>query len=231
MRVRELGSAGYSQTWAAMRAFTEQRGAGSADELWLVEHPPVYTLGVAGRREHLLAPGSIPVIATDRGGQVTYHGPGQVVAYTLVDLRRAGFFVRELVFRIEESVIQTLDAFGVEGRRVRGAPGIYVDLPDGARAVRQGQDPRFAGQAKIAALGIKVHRGCAYHGVALNVAMDLGPFDAIDPCGYRGLAAVDLATLGVACGWRDAALRLAGRLQAHLAAAGTDCRPSLQEIS
>lgn len=216
MVLRTLGRADYAQTWQQMRAFTAARDAGTPDELWLVEHPPVYTLGLAGRREHLLDPGAIPVIATDRGGQVTYHGPGQVLAYTLVDLRRGGYFVRELVYRIEESVIQTLDGLGVVGARVRGAPGIYVDLA-GEHAA--GADPRFAGKAKIAALGIKIHRGCAYHGVALNVAMDLAPFGAIDPCGYRGLRAIDLATLGVTCDWQRAAQALASRLQAHLAAA------------
>ena len=195
-----------------MCAFTEARDGGTPDALWVVEHPPVYTLGLAGRREHLLAPGNIPVIATDRGGQVTYHGPGQLVVYTLIDLRRAGFFVRELVFRIEESLIQTLDGLGVSAERIRGAPGIYVPLPGSANP-----DPRFAGRAKIAALGIKVHRGCAYHGLALNVAMDLAPFSAIDPCGYPGLRTVDLATLGVPVGWQDCADRLVERLGAHLA--------------
>ena len=218
MRVRVLGCADYETTWRQMREYTERRGTDTPDALWLVEHPPVFTLGLAGRREHLLAPGVIPVVASDRGGQVTYHGPGQVVIYTLIDLHRAGYFVRELVYRIEEAVIQTLDALGVAGRRIRGAPGIYVDAPAALSAGdAAGADPRFAGAAKIAALGIKVHRGCAYHGVALNVAMDLAPFGAIDPCGYRGLRAIDLATLGVGCDWNRAAQALAGRLQAHLA--------------
>jgi lipoyl(octanoyl) transferase len=211
IEVRELGRAGYAQTWQAMQAFTAGRDAATPDALWVVEHPPVYTLGLAGRREHLLDPGAIPVIASDRGGQVTYHGPGQVIVYTLIDLRRAGYFVRELVYRIEESVIQTLESLGVAGSRVRGAPGIYVDAPGSVDA-----DPRFAGKAKIAALGIKVHRGCSYHGVALNVAMDLSPYAAIDPCGYRGLRAIDLATLGVESHWQDSADRLVERLGAHL---------------
>ena len=213
MQVRRLGRADYAQTWQAMRAFTQQRDGQTPDALWVLEHPPVYTLGLAGRREHLLAPGAIPVVASDRGGQVTYHGPGQVIVYTLIDLRRAGFFVRELVFRIEQSVIQVLDGLGVAAGRIAGAPGIYVDAPGGAAA-----DPRFAGKAKIAALGIKVHRGCSYHGVALNVAMDLAPFAAIDPCGYRGLRAIDLATLGVDVGWHESAGRLVERLGAHLVA-------------
>jgi lipoyl(octanoyl) transferase len=211
MQVRELGRAPYLETWQAMRAFTQRRDDTTPDALWVVEHPPVYTLGLAGRREHLLAPGTIPVVAADRGGQVTYHGPGQLIVYTLIDLRRAGYFVRELVYRIEESVIQTLDALGVTAARIRGAPGIYVDVPHLADT-----DPRFAGKAKIAALGIKVHRGCSYHGVALNVAMDLAPYTAIDPCGYRGLPATDLATLGVQAGWQECAGRLVERLEAHL---------------
>jgi lipoyl(octanoyl) transferase len=216
MLVRDLGRADYRQTWESMKAFTTARSAATPDELWLVEHPPVYTLGVAGRAEHLLAPGTIPVVASDRGGQVTYHGPGQVVIYTLVDLRRLGIFVRELVFRIEQSVLQVLEGYGIDGQRVRGAPGVYVRC---AAAAGAATEERFAGLAKIAALGIKVHRGCAYHGVALNVATDLAAFAAIDPCGYRGLATVDLATLGVHTDWRTCAGRLAERLQAHLVVA------------
>jgi lipoyl(octanoyl) transferase len=213
--VRLLGSADYLSTWQAMRAFTERREASTADEIWLVEHPPVFTLGQAGRRDHLIAPGDIPVLATDRGGQVTFHGPGQVVAYTLVDLRRRGIYVKELVYRIEQAVLQTLDAFGIVGRRVAGAPGIYV--PWG----RGGAGGPFAGLAKIAALGIKVAHGCSYHGVALNVAMDLEPFARIDPCGYAGLATIDLATLGVPATWHDAAQRLGERLVALFPAEST----------
>jgi len=232
MRVRPWGRAPYDEVWRAMRDFTAARGPDDADELWLVEHDPVYTLGQAARREHLHAPGAIPVVATDRGGQVTFHGPGQLVVYTLVDLRRAGYFVRELVYRIEESVIQSLDALGVVGLRVAGAPGVYVAAPavvpavtpavvptaaPSAPAPAPAADARFAGKAKIAALGIKVSRGCAYHGLALNVAMDLAPFARIDPCGYRGLAAIDLATLGVHVAPDRVAARLVERLQAHLA--------------
>jgi lipoyl(octanoyl) transferase len=208
--VCELGRAEYLPTWQAMREFTARRGPQTPDELWIVEHPPVFTLGQAGRREHLLDPGDIPVVATDRGGQVTYHGPGQVVVYTLIDLRRTGFFVRELVYRIEQSVIQTLDEAGIAGERVRGAPGVYVRHP----ASRAGGD--LAGFAKIAALGIKVSRGRSYHGVALNVAMDLGPFSRIDPCGYAGLPTVDLSTLGVSISWRAAADLLSRRMAQHL---------------
>ncbi len=174
-----------------MREFNAQRNSDTDDELWLVEHPAVFTLGQAGRRAHLLAASDIPVIATDRGGQITYHGPGQVVAYPLLDLRRLGIYVKELVFRIEQSVIQTLQSFGVDGRRVAGAPGVFTPWPGHA-------PPPFTGVAKIAALGIKVAGGCSYHGVALNVAMDLAPYSLIDPCGYAGLQVVDLATLGVA---------------------------------
>lgn len=214
--VRDLGRADYAATWAAMRAFTETRNASTADEFWVVEHAPVFTLGLAGKREHLIEPGDIPVVATDRGGQVTYHGPGQVVVYTLIDLRRRGIFVKELVFRIEQAVIQTLDALGVAGRRVAGAPGIYVPW-DGAPA-----GGPFGGLAKIAALGIKIAHGCSYHGLALNVAMDLAPFTWINPCGYAGLATVDLAKIGVTITWPDVAARLCERLAAHFPAPASD---------
>jgi lipoyl(octanoyl) transferase len=224
--VRALGRVDYVPTWHAMREFTARRDADTPDELWIVEHPPVFTLGQAGKREHLLAPTDIPVVATDRGGQITYHGPGQVVIYTLIDLRRLGIFVKELVYRIEQSVIQTLDAYGVEGRRVKGAPGIYVPVNESTspqpslRARGEGKkrvsDPDFSGVAKIAALGIKVTNGRSYHGVAFNVAMDLSPFALIDPCGYPSLATVDLATLRVQTTWHEAAERLAARLADHL---------------
>ena len=208
--IRQLGHADYVATWQAMREFTAKRDASTDDELWIVEHPPVYTLGQAGRLEHVLNPGSITVIATDRGGQVTYHGPGQVVIYTLIDLRRLGIYVKELVYRIEESVIQMLAGFGVDGRRVKGAPGVYVPYASSEAA------GALAGMAKIAALGIKVARGCSYHGVALNVAMDLEPFSHINPCGYPGLPAVDLAKLGVSTSVSDAGAALSERLVQHL---------------
>ena len=210
MIVRPLGRAEYVPTWDAMRAFTQARTPDTEDELWLVEHPPVFTLGQAARREHLLAPTDIPVIPTDRGGQITYHGPGQVVAYPLLDLRRLGIFVKELVFRIEQAAIQTLESVGVDARRVKGAPGVYVPFA----ASRASGD--FAGLAKIAALGIKVTNGRSYHGVALNVDMDLGPFSLINPCGYANLPAVDIATLDIRVAWNDAATRLAERLEKHL---------------
>ncbi len=215
MIVRRLGRADYLATWQAMRKFNSQRNAGTDDELWLVEHPAVFTLGQAGRRSHLLAASDIPVVASDRGGQVTYHGPGQVIAYPLLDLRRLGIYVKELVFRIEQSVIQTLQSFSVDGRRVAGAPGVFTPWP--TPLLCDASAP-FTGVAKIAALGIKVAGGCSYHGVALNVAMDLAPYALIDPCGYAGLQVVDLATLGVEADCDDVSLRLAERLQAHLSA-------------
>jgi len=216
---RLLGRAPYEPTLQAMRDFTLQREPQSRDELWLVEHEPVYTLGQAGRREHVIDPGAIPVVVTDRGGQVTYHGPGQAVVYTLIDLRRLGITVRTLVFRIEEAVIQTLEPFGVIGQRVRGAPGVYVryiGVGSGSAGREAPAGSSFTGFAKIAALGVRIRNGCSYHGVALNVAMDLAPFARIDPCGYAGLAVVDLATLGVDLSWSEAAGRLSDRLAAHL---------------
>ena len=220
MLIKTLGRCSYEATYAAMRAFTEGRDADTADELWLCEHAPTYTQGLSGRDEHVLAPGDIPVVRTNRGGQVTYHGPGQVVAYPLVDLRRLDIFVKEYVFRLETAVLQVLESLGVTGHRVGGAPGIYVrpDAPfEHARlpAGPPGADP-FAGLGKIAALGVKVSKHCTYHGLALNVAMDLAPFGRIHPCGYAGLRTVDLATLGVHAEWSDVAHRLGERLAALL---------------
>ncbi len=218
MRTVMLGRRPYAETEAAMRAFTAARTAGTEDELWLVEHDPVFTQGIAGRDAHVLAAGDIPVLRTDRGGQVTYHGPGQVVAYPLVDLRRIGIYVKEYVFRIEEAVIDTLWAQGVVGHRVRGAPGIYVRLadPSGHGVLQASATEPFAGLGKIAALGIKISQHRSYHGVALNVAMDLEPFKRIDPCGYAGLMTIDLQSLGVAATWHDVAGTLAQRLQQRL---------------
>lgn len=218
MEIRWLGRVEYAPTVQAMQAYTEARTPDSPDELWLCEHPPVYTLGLAGKAEHLLATGDIPVVPTNRGGQVTYHGPGQVVAYPLVDLRRLGIYVKEYVHRLEQAVIQTLEGFGVTGHRVTGAPGIYVNLADPfghARLPPDRPDP-FAGLGKIAALGIKISQHRTYHGVALNVAMDLSPYEGINPCGYAGLRSIDLATLGVCIDWDTVAARLGERLQAHL---------------
>jgi len=205
--VRWRGRQAYQASFDAMREFTADRRADTPDELWLVEHPPVFTLGQAGKPEHLLvADSGIPLVQIDRGGQITYHGPGQVVAYLLLDLRRRRLMVRELVTLIEAAVIETLAAYNLAGERKAGAPGIYV--APGERAAHAG--------AKIAALGLKIRNGCSYHGVSLNVAMDLKPFLAINPCGYAGLETVDMATLGVAANWRDVAATLAARLVANL---------------
>ena len=176
--VRRLGRQPYAPVWRAMQAFTDARGPDTPDELWLLEHERVFTLGQAGKAEHVLAPGDIPVLPVDRGGQVTYHGPGQVVGYPLLDLRRLGIGVRELVQRIEQGIIDTLAGFGIAGSRRPGAPGVYVD------------------GAKIAALGLRVRRGCSFHGLAFNVAMDLEPYARINPCGYRGLAVTQVLDLG-----------------------------------
>jgi lipoyl(octanoyl) transferase len=228
MIVRPLGQVAYLPTVDAMVAFTGERTPNTPDELWICEHPPVFTQGVAGREDHLLTPGDIPVVRTNRGGQVTYHGPGQVVAYPLIDLQRAGYFVKEYVYRIEEAVIRTLRHFGVTGHRVEGAPGIYVRLDDPFGHAQLPQRPRqreagspaptpdFTGLGKVAALGIKVSRHCSYHGVALNVAMDLSPYWRINPCGYAGLQTVDLSTIGVAVSWDEAAHILSQQLGALL---------------
>ena len=226
--MRNLGRVDYAPTYDAMVAFTEARTAETPDELWVCEHAPVFTQGIAGKDDHLLSPGDIPVVKTNRGGQVTYHGPGQVVVYPLIDLQRAGYFVKEYVYRIEEAVIRTLIHFGVTGHRVGGAPGIYVRLDDPfshallqqrPRKKVEGEhaaDPDFTGLGKIAALGIKVSRHCTYHGVALNVDMDLQPYWRINPCGYAGLQTVDLSTIGVAVSWDEAAQVLSQKLGATL---------------
>ncbi|WP_213958523.1 lipoyl(octanoyl) transferase LipB [Variovorax sp. dw_954] len=221
MAVDWLGRVDYEPTWAAMRQFTQQRTQDSQDLLWICEHPPVYTQGIAGKPDHVLTPRDIPVVQTDRGGQVTFHGPGQVVAYPLIDLKRAGYYVKEYVYRLEEAVIRTLAHFSVTGHRVGGAPGIYVRLDDPfSHAALTGPaapgDP-FRGLGKIAALGIKVSRHCTYHGVSFNVAMDLEPFDRINPCGYAGLKTVDLSTIGVQTTWEEAAQVLGQKLVTFLA--------------
>ena len=176
--VRDLGAQSYEKVWHAMQAFTDTRGPDTDDELWLVEHLPVFTQGQAGKAEHLLAPGDIPVVPVDRGGQVTYHGPGQIVAYPMIDLRRLGLGVGDLVCRIEQAIINTLDEWNIAGERREGAPGVYVD------------------GAKIAALGLRVRRGCSFHGLAFNIAMDLSPYQRINPCGYQGLAITQMVELG-----------------------------------
>ena len=183
MIVRELGVTGYETTWRAMQRFTDQRGDDTEDELWLTEHPAIYTLGLAGRREHVLRDNGILVLSVDRGGQVTYHGPGQLVAYTLVDLRRAHLGIRDMVRRLESAVIEWLATYGIAAYGKVDAPGVYVARRDA--------------EAKIAALGLRVRRHSTYHGLAVNVAMNLAPFHDIDPCGYPGLRVTQLADVGV----------------------------------
>jgi lipoyl(octanoyl) transferase len=194
--IRALGRAEYEPVWRAMQEFTRTRDGDTPDELWFVEHPPVFTLGLAAKPEHVLDAGAIPVVRIDRGGQVTYHGPGQLVAYVLLDLRRAGYGVKEMVRRLEQSVIDLLGELGISGERRSGMPGVYV------------------GGAKIAAVGLRVSRGCSYHGIALNVDADLASFMRINPCGYPGLAATRLADLGV----RDTIAAVQQRWQKHLVA-------------
>jgi lipoyl(octanoyl) transferase len=218
---RPLGRVDYLPTYQAMQDFTAARDESTQDLLWICEHPAVYTQGLAGKTEHILNPGEIPVVQTNRGGQVTFHGPGQVVVYPLIDLKRAGYFVKEYVYRIEEAVIRTLAHFGLTGHRVAGSPGIYVRLDDPfSHAALTGPahpaDP-FRGLGKIAALGIKVSRHCTYHGVALNVAMDLEPFSRINPCGYANLKTTDLSTIGVPASWQEAASVLGQQLATRLA--------------
>ena len=181
--IRRLGLVEYQNAWQAMREFTANRGPDTPDEIWLLQHPAVFTYGVAGRVEHLpQAPTAIPVVKVDRGGQVTYHGPGQLVAYTLIDLQRSGLTVRSLVRRLEDALLELLAGMGVAGERREGAPGVYVR------------------GAKIAALGLRIRKGCSYHGLSLNVDCDLAPFQAIDPCGYPGLAVTRLLDLGITRG-------------------------------
>ena len=204
--IRQRGTEDYEITFAAMRDFTEARDARTPDELWIVEHPPVFTLGLGADPAHVLSPQQIPVIPTDRGGEVTYHGPGQVVIYLLFDLRREGrkLLPRDFVTRIEQAVIDTLATYNLQTQRKPGAPGIYV-----ADGEHQG--------AKIAALGLKIRAsGCTYHGVSLNVAMDLAPFSGINPCGYPGLATIDMRTLGVVAPLADVQHALATQLLEQL---------------
>lgn len=199
--IRHLGRVDYEPTWHAMQAFTAQRGPDTPDEIWLLEHPPVFTLGLAGKREHILQVTDIPIIPIDRGGQVTYHGPGQIVAYLLLDLKRRGYGVRELVQRMEQAIIHVLASYGVEGERREKAPGVYV-----------------AGK-KIAALGLRIKHGMSYHGLALNVDMDLTPFTYINPCGYEGLEVTQLRMLGVTAQQIAVEQALLGALTAALAIA------------
>jgi lipoyl(octanoyl) transferase len=187
---RFLGREEYEPLWRAMQRFTETRDASTPDELWFTEHPPVFTLGLNARREHLLAPGDIPVVQIDRGGQVTYHGPGQLMIYPLIDLKRANLGVRALVTALEKSVVDLVAAFGIEAACRAGAPGVYV------------------GDRKLASVGLRVRRGASYHGMALNVDLDLEPFTRINPCGYEGLEMTDLARLGIRESIGDVARRM-----------------------
>jgi lipoyl(octanoyl) transferase len=195
--IERLGVVPFETTWRAMQALTRDRGPDDPDRLWLLQHEPVFTLGLAGKPEHVLDAGPVAVVKTDRGGQVTFHGPGQIVAYVLLDLRRLGFGVKELVRRLEQAIIDTLADSGIAAARRAGMPGVYVN------------------DAKIAAIGLRVSRGCTYHGIALNVDMDLGLFAGINPCGYAGLATTSMAALGA----RDSIDAVQKRLETRLVAA------------
>jgi len=207
--VKHLGLADYASTYEAMQVFTKERTSETADEIWVLEHPPVFTLGLAGDAGNLHSPSNqIPLVQVDRGGEITYHGPGQIVVYLLLDLRRLGIFVKELVSRIEQALIDTLADFGIEAERRPGAPGIYVSK-------QAGVPPEWVG-AKIAALGLKVSKSCSYHGLALNVATDLEAFKRIHPCGYEGLKTVDMQTLGIGDNIDLISQTLLGHLQQQL---------------
>ena len=205
---RDLGRVPYEPTWRRMQAFTDARGPDTPDELWVLEHPPVYTLGMAGKPEHLLCETPIPMVRIDRGGQITYHGPGQIVVYLLVDLRRRGLKVRELVHLMEQALIDTLAGEGLAAERRAGAPGVYV------------------GEAKIAALGLRVKNGCSYHGLALNVDMDLTPFTWINPCGYSGLQTTQLRDHGIGTDQTIVAERLVAHLERLLPPMRTGVAPA-----
>jgi lipoyl(octanoyl) transferase len=198
LTVKHLGRVEYEPTWRAMQEFTAARSADTPDELWLCEHPPVFTLGLAGKPEHLLRDVGIPVVKIDRGGQITYHGPGQIVCYLLLDLKRRELTVKTLVNRMEQAIIDLLAGHGVAAERLAGAPGVYV------------------GGAKIGALGLKVKNGCSYHGLALNVAMDLAPFFAINPCGYEGMAVTQLSAFDPTADTESVGAKLVAQLQEKL---------------
>ena len=194
LNIRRLGQLDYREAWEAMQAFTSRRQPGQVSELWLVEHPPVFTQGQAGKEEHVLDPGTIPVVQTDRGGQVTYHGPGQLVCYLLLNLDEIGIGIRSLVYRTEQAIIRLLDAEGITAERHKGAPGVYT------------------ADAKIAQIGLRVKRHNTYHGLSLNISMDLDPFSRINPCGYAGLAVTDMRSQGSAIDIDEAGERLCGYL-------------------
>jgi len=207
IRIRHLGRRDYEPTWRAMQQFTSERGEDTPDEIWFTEHPPVFTLGLNAAPEHLLAPGDIDVINVDRGGQVTYHGPGQLMIYPLIDLRRAGLGVRDVVTALEQAVIRLLDDHGVNAVCRKNAPGVYVD------------------EKKVASVGLRIRRGATYHGMALNVDMDLEPFSRINPCGYEGLEVIDLARLGVPISGNELRREMLDHL---LAALGLEDRQRLE---
>ena len=206
VRVRDLGTVAYAEAFEAMRRFTAERGPTTVDEVWLLDHPPIYTLGLNGKPIHVLDLGTIPLYRSDRGGQITYHGPGQLVVYVLLDLARRGLGLRRLVYVLEQAVIDLCAGFGVDAERRAGAPGVY------------------AGGAKLAALGLRVRRGCSYHGLALNVDMELAPYAGIDPCGHPGLCVTRLRDLGVAAGFADIKSRLVPHLLDHLGSAHPEAR-------
>ena len=207
--VKHLGLVDYESTYQAMRDFTQLRDGDTPDEIWILEHPPVFTLGLAGDASNLHTPSNqIPLVQVDRGGEITYHGPGQIVVYLLLDLRRLGIFVKELVSRIEQALIDTLADFGIRAERHAGAPGIYIS--------QDGEAPLEFRGAKIAALGLKVSKGCSYHGLALNIATDLAAFARIHPCGYEGLRTVDMKTLGIKDNVDIISQTLLGHLQKQL---------------
>jgi lipoyl(octanoyl) transferase len=207
--VKHLGLADYESTYQAMRDFTQQRDSDTPDEIWILEHPPVFTLGLAGDAGNLHSPSNdIPLVQVDRGGEITYHGPGQIVVYLMLDLRRLGIFVKELVSRIEQALIDTLADFAIQAERHAGAPGIYIAQESSMQIEYRG--------AKIAALGLKVSKGCSYHGLALNVSTDLAAFARIHPCGYEGLRTVDMQTLGIKDNIEIISQTLLGHLQKQL---------------
>jgi lipoyl(octanoyl) transferase len=207
--VKNLGEKPYVKTWQAMKSFTGSRDEFAADEVWFVQHPPVYTLGQAGKVEHLLTPGVIPVVHSDRGGQVTYHGPGQLVCYLLLDVRRLQLGVRDLVTAIEQSIVHLINSYGVAAESMPEAPGVYVD------------------GKKLAALGLRIRKGCSYHGLSLNVDMDLGPFLNINPCGFKGLEVVDMKRLGIDRPMTEIMEKLTGILIRQI---GYDCVPRLRTL-
>ncbi|MBU3596879.1 lipoyl(octanoyl) transferase LipB [Polynucleobacter bastaniensis] len=207
--VKHLGLADYESTYQAMRDFTQRRDSDTPDEIWILEHPPVFTLGLAGDAGNLHSPSNdIPLVQVDRGGEITYHGPGQIVVYLMLDLRRLGIFVKELVSRIEQALIDTLADFSIQAERHAGAPGIYIAQESSIQIEYRG--------AKIAALGLKVSKGCSYHGLALNVSTDLAAFARIHPCGYEGLRTIDMQTLGIKDNIDIISQTLLGHLQKQL---------------